>query len=177
MNQEHTKGVLGDSSFERGSAACPVSSWQIWKVLSGLMSYKMRTNDSATKSPLTEDCFFVMMNVVRVFSSTCGWINILTHLVFSSAGSFECARKNSLLQLIPSNLRGAEEERLPLPSYMTLRYANWEKHWVAWDCKSLYCKSRWCVWSHLASLSLRPPPLLLVSPGASAPLVNSPVHD
>lgn len=39
--------VHGDSSFERGSAACPVSSWQIWKVFWGLMSYKMRTNDSA----------------------------------------------------------------------------------------------------------------------------------
>lgn len=36
------------------TAACPGSSWQIWKVFSGLMSSNMRTNGSAAKSPLTE---------------------------------------------------------------------------------------------------------------------------
>lgn len=104
--------VHGDTSFERGSTACPVSSWQIWKVFSCLICYKMRTSDSTAKAPIDRTLLCVIMNMVQVFTNTSGWVNILMHSVFSSVGSFESSRKNFLLQLISSNLRGAEEPHL-----------------------------------------------------------------
>lgn len=76
-----------------------------------------------------------MMNMVRVFSSTSGWINVPAHLVFSSVGSFEFSGKNSLLQFIPSNLRRAEEEYLLLLNYMTFRNVHLEKCQIALDYK------------------------------------------
>lgn len=49
----------------------------------------MRTKDSAAKSPIDRTLLCVIMNMVQVFINTSGWVNILTHLVFSSIGSFE----------------------------------------------------------------------------------------
>lgn len=44
------------------------------KGLSGLMSYKMRTNDSASEPPLTEDCLVhVHYEHGPIFTNTSWW--------------------------------------------------------------------------------------------------------
>lgn len=75
LSQSMLTAVLKDS------AARPVSSWQVWKVSLGLMSYKMRTDDSAARAPLTHHCehgpcfqeYFWMEKWIRAFGVLFSW--------------------------------------------------------------------------------------------------------